>query len=74
MRKSIQVASAVAACGLAFVAGRAFADGMVVVAGGTYLCQNTCVVSANPGGGFTVSDSKGGWVQFVAKRIQVPGA
>ncbi|KAA8996260.1 hypothetical protein FJU31_13350 [Stenotrophomonas cyclobalanopsidis] len=27
-----------------------------------YTCQNSCVVSTRPGGGFSVWDSKGGWV------------
>jgi hypothetical protein len=50
--------------------------GSVAVNGGTYVCQNTCIVSANSNGTFTVTDSGGGWVYFLANRIKVtkPGA
>ncbi|WP_146160115.1 MULTISPECIES: hypothetical protein [unclassified Stenotrophomonas] len=33
-----------------------------------YTCQNSCVVSTRPGGGFSVRDSRGGWVTKTAEK------
>lgn len=47
---------------LTLVSLPALADGIAIVNGTEYHCQNTCVVTTNSNGDTRVADSMGGWI------------
>lgn len=54
--------SVVAGLLLVAFAGTANATDYVILNGQGYACQNRCVITTSPGGGWELRDSEGGWV------------
>ncbi|MBH1625385.1 hypothetical protein LRM36_05910 [Stenotrophomonas maltophilia] len=65
--KAVCVMASLSAVGL-FGLAESKASTTVKINSHYYTCQNSCVVSTRPGGGFSVWDSRGGWVTKTAEK------
>lgn len=62
MKLKIVLISALVIASTAFGAF-VLAEDSVIIGGTVYTCQNTCVVTITPNGGYMVTDSDGGYIK-----------